>query len=179
MVAAGHAFASPVEAMTALATCLGALTIENPDGGDDLEPDIYIGDEGAYDAVDCCPTPYLKFESQGEPPMLDNPALDGKCLDLQTRIKITFGTCFKLLTKNGTTITDEARLAYTLAIVESRWDALLRLKCCRTDQDIPVKIYFDGTDVLPSDGKCAGWVINVRVPVKLCGPCPTIESASS
>lgn len=176
-------FAEPIDALLAVATCLGDFTIPNdPAEGVEavqLEPRMFVGDEGVGGTIDCCfdGKPILRIESLGENPAAGTPINLGKhgCVELSMGIKVTFLTCFKTITKQGVVITNPDELAYSRTIQASRWRALGMLKCCNAKTGIHA-IKFVSSVPINTDGKCSGWQITLVAALSLCG-CP--ETASS
>lgn len=163
-------FAAPIDALLAVATCLGDFTIPNESGTVDLEPRMFVGDAGQGGVIDCClgGKPVLRVESTGELPASGAPFVLGKhgCLELVMGITVTFLTCFKTISKAGTVVTDPDDLKYGLVLQAARWRAVGMLRCCR-----PANIKFVSAIPIPSDGKCSGFQIDLLANLTLCGEC--------
>jgi len=170
-------FAAPIDALLAVATCLGDFTIWNESGTTELEPRFFIGDAGVGGVLDCCTggQPVLRVESSGELPASGSPFVLGKhgCIELVMGITVTFLTCFKTISKSGQVVTDPAELDYSRVIQDARWRAVEMLRCCR-----PANIKFVSATPIPSDGKCSGFQIDLLANLALCAPCPTPVPAS-
>ena len=167
-------FPQPIDALLAVATCLGDFTIANEAGTAQLEPIIFIGDFPVGGVIDCCPNGVLRIESTGELPAQGVPMNLGKhgCIELTMGIRVTFLVCFKTITKAGVVVADPDELAYNRVIQASRWEAIQTLKCCSGTRQA---IRFAGSQPIDTDGKCSGWQIDLQASLSLCEPC---ESAS-
>lgn len=169
-------FATPEDALLAVATCLADLSVEsNQTPPQTLEVEVFVGNEGDGGVLDCCVAPILRVEGMGELTADGIPrtlAAHG-CVNFTENILVTFLTCWTTNKKDGTVKRDAASLAYGLAIMRKRWEAVQMLRCCR---DPRIK-YLSSTPI-PSDGKCAGFEIRLTAPVELCGPC-NADPASS
>ena len=165
-------YPAPIDALLAVATCLGDFTIMNADGDTELSPRFFLGDEGVGGVIDCCSgdgQPILRIESGGEQPANGAPFSFGKhgCIGMTMQVKVTFLTCFKTISKSGTVITDPAELSYTRVIQASRWAAIEALRCCR-----PASIRFVSSMPMNTDGKCSGWQLDLQADLSMCGECP-------
>lgn len=169
-------FPQPIDALLAVATCLGDFTIPNEGGTVDLEPRFFVGDEGVGGVLDCCTggKPILRIESSGELPAQGAPINLSKhgCIELVMGIKVTFLTCFKTISKSGTVITDSNDLAYTRVIQEARWRAVQMIRCCKNQN-----LKFVSSTPIASDGKCSGFEIILMASLSLCEPCAEPVSA--
>lgn len=164
-------FAEPIDALLAVATCLGDFTIaSNTDPVVELTPTFFVGDEGVGGVLDCCTDgkPILRIESTGENPANGAPLGLAKqgCFELSMGIVVTFLTCFKTISKSGVVITDPAELSYSQVIQAARWRAVNMLRCCRNP-----KLTYASSSPIPSDGKCSGFQINMQAALSLCEPC--------
>ena len=170
-------FAAPIDALLAVATCLGDFTIMNESCTTELEPRFFVGDAGVGGVLDCCTggQPVLRVEATGELPASGAPFVLGKhgCIELVMGITVTFLTCFKTISKSGQVITDPAELGYARVIQDARWRAVEMLRCCG-----PSNIRFVSAIPVPSDGKCSGFQIDLLTNLTLCGPCPTPVAVS-
>jgi len=165
-------FTQPIDALLAVATCLGDLTISNQAGDALLSPRVFLGDSEVGGVIDCCSgdcSPILRIESTGENPTNGVPVTLGKhgCVELSMGIRVTFLTCFRTISKAGTVVTDPDDLAYSQVVQQSRWDALTEIRCCGAPQ-----IQYESSTPIGSDGKCSGWSINLRAAMTMC-QCPT------
>lgn len=168
-------FPAPIDALLAVATCLGDFSILDEDGVV-REPDVFVGDYDVGGVIDCCPDGILRIESTGELPANGVPLVLGKhgCIELTMGIRVTFLTCFKTITKSGTVVTNAAALEYNRVIQQSRWDAISILRCCgdaRTRQSIR----FVNSQPINTDGKCSGWQIDLQAALSLCEPCDSVS----
>lgn len=173
-------FESPTAALLAVSVCLADFSIpSNPSEGVepvDLVPRMFVGDEGVGGVIDCCSggLPILRIEGGGELPADGLPMTLSKhgCVDFVERIRVTFLTCFKTMTKSGQVVTDPDELGYGLVIQAARWDAVGQLRCCQNSA-----IRYVSSTPIGTDGKCSGFQIDLLAPVSLCGPCTETESS--
>lgn len=171
-------FAQPIDALTAVATCLGDFTILDESGSTQLTPQFFIGDRNIGATLDCCTDgkPLLRIESDGENPAGGLPLTLSKhgCIELVMGITVTFVTCFKTINKQGQVVTDATGLAYSTTIMDARWRAIEMFRCCGENS-----LKYVSSRPIDPDGKCAGFEISLLANLSLCRPCETADSASS
>lgn len=171
-------FPQPIDALLAVATCLGDFTIKDETGTTDLSPQFVIGDEGVGAVIDCCSDgrPVLRIESGGEAPADGLPSTPKKhgCFGLVMNITVTFMTCFKTITKSGAVVRDVEGLEYSKTILDARWRAIKAFRCCDSGA-----IKYVASTPKSTDGKCSGFEIKLLANLSMCGPCESSDSASS
>lgn len=158
-------FETPTVALEAVEACLSVLSTR-----------IHKGSEGSGETLDCCNDdcrgdcdPLIRIETGGKN------GKDGlvplhrltrnRCTDVVMAITITYAECFTSFDGDGP---DAATIASTtdqgIGLVESWWDALMRLAGCSPDNQS--LRFLSAEDMAPSGG-CAGWVL--RLEADVCG----------
>lgn len=156
-----HGFASPIDALNQIVTCLGEWPVEGTI--------IHTGSAGSGLGIDCCPA-LLRVESESVRPTTELTSFQnlGKgCKPVAMEVVVSYLECWVAQndTPQGRPAEDYKVMGNNVII--SWWQALERLACCSPWNTI---IRFVEERDLNPDG-CVGWSIRLEVDVSFCG-CP-------